>query len=158
MKYELYVLQRFLTFQLHVASANGYLRVVEFLLDNHVATDMQDKDCWQPIHAAACWGHVSHIYFSNRFSIQCQILNTIYIYFISILMKLFLSLSDGQSLLLTLLGFAIAKACAIRHVNGEFNEYKVCSNRPNSRLQVGTPIVREIGFQINAAVSCCCSI
>ncbi|XP_008479872.1 protein phosphatase 1 regulatory subunit 12A [Diaphorina citri] len=44
---------------LHIAAANGYLRVVEYLLDqHHVATDVQDKDGWQPVHAAACWGHV----------------------------------------------------------------------------------------------------
>lgn len=47
--------------QLHIASANGYYRVVEFLLDNHVATDLQDKDGWQGIHGAACWSHVSYI-------------------------------------------------------------------------------------------------
>ena len=44
---------------LHVASANGYLSVVEFLLDQHVTTDSCDHDGWQPIHAAACWGHVT---------------------------------------------------------------------------------------------------
>lgn len=43
---------------LHVASANGYLSVVEFLLDQHAATDLKDNDGWQPIHAAACWGHL----------------------------------------------------------------------------------------------------
>ncbi|XP_035706022.1 protein phosphatase 1 regulatory subunit 16A isoform X2 [Folsomia candida] len=43
---------------LHIASANGYYRVVEFLLDNHVATDLQDKDGWQGIHGAACWSHM----------------------------------------------------------------------------------------------------
>lgn len=44
---------------LHIAAANGYLRVVEYLLDqHHVATDVRDKDGWQPVHAAACWGHV----------------------------------------------------------------------------------------------------
>lgn len=45
--------------QLHIAAANGYLRVVEFLLDQHVSTDVEDNDKWQPVHAAACWGHVS---------------------------------------------------------------------------------------------------
>ena len=44
---------------LHIAAANGYLRVVEFLLDQHVSTDVYDNDYWQPVHAAACWGHVS---------------------------------------------------------------------------------------------------
>ena len=43
---------------LHIASANGYLSVVEFLLDNHVSTEVIDNDQWQPIHAAACWGHL----------------------------------------------------------------------------------------------------
>jgi protein phosphatase 1 regulatory inhibitor subunit 16A, putative len=44
---------------LHISAANGYSTVVEFLLDNHVSTDVIDNDLWQPIHAAACWGHVS---------------------------------------------------------------------------------------------------
>ncbi|XP_024940893.1 protein phosphatase 1 regulatory subunit 16A isoform X2 [Cephus cinctus] len=43
---------------LHIAAANGYLRVVEFLLDQHVSTDVEDNDRWQPVHAAACWGHL----------------------------------------------------------------------------------------------------
>ncbi|XP_058796580.1 protein phosphatase 1 regulatory subunit 16A isoform X3 [Phymastichus coffea] len=43
---------------LHIAAANGYLRVVEFLLDQHVSTDCEDNDKWQPVHAAACWGHL----------------------------------------------------------------------------------------------------
>jgi len=43
---------------LHIAAANGYLSVVEFLLDQHVATDSKDNDGWQPIHAAACWLHL----------------------------------------------------------------------------------------------------
>ncbi|XP_077542852.1 myosin phosphatase targeting subunit 75D [Haemaphysalis longicornis] len=42
---------------LHIAAANGYVSVVEFLLDQHVSTDVCDNDQWQPIHAAACWGH-----------------------------------------------------------------------------------------------------
>ncbi|XP_064467056.1 protein phosphatase 1 regulatory subunit 16A-like [Ornithodoros turicata] len=42
---------------LHIASANGYVSVVEFLLDQHASTDVVDNDQWQPIHAAACWGH-----------------------------------------------------------------------------------------------------
>jgi len=36
--------------------------VVEYLLDNHVATDVKDSDEWQPVHAAACWGHVSIVF------------------------------------------------------------------------------------------------
>ncbi|XP_057319177.1 protein phosphatase 1 regulatory subunit 16A isoform X2 [Microplitis mediator] len=43
---------------LHIAAANGYLRVVEYLLDQHVSTDVEDNDKWQPVHAAACWGHL----------------------------------------------------------------------------------------------------
>ncbi|XP_054716867.1 protein phosphatase 1 regulatory subunit 16A-like [Uloborus diversus] len=42
---------------LHIAAANGYLSVLEFLLDQHVTIDVNDDDQWQPIHAAACWGH-----------------------------------------------------------------------------------------------------
>jgi hypothetical protein len=45
-------------FQLHIAAANGYLSVVEFLLEHSVRKDVRDKDDWQPSHAAACWGHV----------------------------------------------------------------------------------------------------
>lgn len=60
--------------QLHIAAANGYLRVVEFLLDQHVSTDVEDNDKWQPVHAAACWGHVS----SNPFSTQIIELLEIY--------------------------------------------------------------------------------
>ncbi|XP_071451376.1 protein phosphatase 1 regulatory subunit 16A [Hetaerina americana] len=43
---------------LHIASANGYVRVVEFLLEQHVSTDVRDEDGWSPAHAAACWGHL----------------------------------------------------------------------------------------------------
>lgn len=47
--------------KLHIAAANGYVRVVEFLLEMHVNVDAVDKDMWSPVHAAACWGHVSSI-------------------------------------------------------------------------------------------------
>ncbi|XP_061714981.1 protein phosphatase 1 regulatory subunit 16A isoform X3 [Cydia pomonella] len=43
---------------LHIASANGYLKVVEFLLEHRAATDVVDHDTWRPVHAAACWGHL----------------------------------------------------------------------------------------------------
>lgn len=43
---------------LHVASANGYLQVVEFLLENNFNINIDDNDNWQPIHAAVCWGQV----------------------------------------------------------------------------------------------------
>lgn len=37
---------------LHVAAANGYVRVVEFLLERQVSTDGVDDDLWTPAHAA----------------------------------------------------------------------------------------------------------
>ncbi|XP_041986897.1 protein phosphatase 1 regulatory subunit 16A isoform X2 [Aricia agestis] len=43
---------------LHIASANGYMKVVEFLLEHRASTDVVDHDMWQPVHAAACWGHL----------------------------------------------------------------------------------------------------
>ncbi|XP_055379033.1 protein phosphatase 1 regulatory subunit 12A isoform X1 [Condylostylus longicornis] len=43
---------------LHIASANGYTKVVEYLLEHHVNVDSVDKDLWSPVHAAACWGHM----------------------------------------------------------------------------------------------------
>ena len=39
-------------------SSCSYVTVVEYLLDNHVSTESVDNDNWQPIHAAACWGHL----------------------------------------------------------------------------------------------------
>ena len=43
---------------LHIACANGYIEVVDYLL-NEVKVDVhvRDKDGWQPIHAACCWCH-----------------------------------------------------------------------------------------------------
>jgi len=46
---------------LHIAAANGYLSVLEFLLDNHCSTEVSDLDLWQPLHAAACWGHLEAV-------------------------------------------------------------------------------------------------
>ena len=46
---------------LHVAAANGYLAVLEFLLDHHCSTEVCDVDLWQPLHAAACWGHLEAV-------------------------------------------------------------------------------------------------
>ncbi|XP_076113146.1 protein phosphatase 1 regulatory subunit 16A-like isoform X7 [Mytilus galloprovincialis] len=40
---------------LHIAAANGYMQVAEFLLDHHVSVDKRDSDSYQPIHAAAFW-------------------------------------------------------------------------------------------------------
>jgi hypothetical protein len=35
--------------------------VLEFLLDHHVSTEISDNDLWQPLHAAACWGHLEAV-------------------------------------------------------------------------------------------------
>lgn len=40
---------------LHIASANGYQFVVEYLLQQHVSINLQDVDGWTPTHAAAFW-------------------------------------------------------------------------------------------------------
>ncbi|XP_033110034.1 protein phosphatase 1 regulatory subunit 16A-like [Anneissia japonica] len=40
---------------LHIAAANGYLDVAEWLLEHHADVNALDSDGWQPIHAAACW-------------------------------------------------------------------------------------------------------
>jgi protein phosphatase 1 regulatory subunit 16A len=40
---------------LHIASANGYQIVVEYLLEQHVSINLQDADGWTPTHAAAFW-------------------------------------------------------------------------------------------------------
>lgn len=78
--YNCITISQFLFLQLHIAAANGYLRVVEFLLDQHVSTDVEDNDKWQPVHAAACWGHVSlmlkkikHQNISPIHYIQCHV-------------------------------------------------------------------------------------
>ncbi|XP_018017932.1 protein phosphatase 1 regulatory subunit 12B [Hyalella azteca] len=42
---------------LHVAAANGYMRVCEFLLSHNFPLELRDADDWTPLHAAACWGH-----------------------------------------------------------------------------------------------------
>lgn len=42
---------------MHIAAANGYDQVVEYLLDHGAKISVVDHDAWQPIHAAACWGH-----------------------------------------------------------------------------------------------------
>ena len=44
---------------MHIAAANGYEEVIELLIENGAAIDIEDKDGWQPIHAAACWGQVT---------------------------------------------------------------------------------------------------
>lgn len=52
----------FFCFKLHIAAANGYVEVAEFLLDNHVAVDIEDNESWQPIHAASYWAQVWTVY------------------------------------------------------------------------------------------------
>ena len=39
-------------------------------MDNHVSTDVVDNDLWQPVHAAACWGHVSTLSLSLSLSLR----------------------------------------------------------------------------------------
>eukprot|EP00096_Caligus_rogercresseyi_P009215 TRINITY_DN3094_c0_g1_i1.p1 TRINITY_DN3094_c0_g1~~TRINITY_DN3094_c0_g1_i1.p1 ORF type:complete len:541 (+),score=162.29 TRINITY_DN3094_c0_g1_i1:477-2099(+) len=46
---------------LHISAANGYSLVLEYLLENDVSVDVVDTDLWQPIHAAACWGHLEAV-------------------------------------------------------------------------------------------------
>ena len=42
--------------QLHVAAANGYTDVLEFLLSqDNMNLDIQDTEGWTPFHAAVCW-------------------------------------------------------------------------------------------------------
>ena len=55
-------------FQLHIAAANAYVEVLEFLLENEADVDVGDKDGWRPIHAAACWGNVSIGFTDSLFS------------------------------------------------------------------------------------------
>lgn len=40
---------------LHIASANGYQTVVDYLLKQSVSINLQDGDGWTPLHAAAFW-------------------------------------------------------------------------------------------------------
>ena len=43
--------------QLHVAAANGYAEVLEFLLcRDNTTLDIADMEGWTPFHAAVCWG------------------------------------------------------------------------------------------------------
>ena len=30
-------------------------------MDNHCSTEVTDLDHWQPLHAAACWGHLEAV-------------------------------------------------------------------------------------------------
>ena len=40
---------------LHIASANGYQTIVDYLLKQHISINLQDGDGWTPLHAAAFW-------------------------------------------------------------------------------------------------------
>ena len=47
--------------QLHVAAANGYTEVLEFLLSQpDINVNIQDNEGWTPFHAAVCWEQVSY--------------------------------------------------------------------------------------------------
>lgn len=48
-----------LLFQLHIASANGYVSVAELLVEHRAQMEARDSDGWTPLHAASCWGQVS---------------------------------------------------------------------------------------------------
>ncbi|XP_075163701.1 myosin phosphatase targeting subunit 75D [Haematobia irritans] len=60
---------------LHIASANGYMKVVEFLLEQHVNVDALDKDMWSPVHAAACWGHLEVLEMLAQYGADLNIKN-----------------------------------------------------------------------------------
>lgn len=47
--------------------------MLEFLLENEADVDVEDKDGWKPIHAAACWGNVRFITWID--SVICLLLN-----------------------------------------------------------------------------------
>lgn len=39
----------------HVAAANGYLEVIDFLAENKADLNARDNEGWTPVHAAVCW-------------------------------------------------------------------------------------------------------
>jgi protein phosphatase 1 regulatory subunit 16A len=47
---------------MHIACANGYSSVLEFLLEHKASVSVQDKDGWTPLHVATFWGHVRFDY------------------------------------------------------------------------------------------------
>ncbi|XP_030631508.1 protein phosphatase 1 regulatory subunit 16A [Chanos chanos] len=46
---------------LHIAAANGYVSVGEYLLERRVSVEEKDNDGWTPLHAAACWGQLQMV-------------------------------------------------------------------------------------------------
>lgn len=45
---------------LHIAAANGYLSVVQLLIEHGVDVNVCDNDQWTPLHGVACWGNEQH--------------------------------------------------------------------------------------------------
>lgn len=43
---------------LHIASAYGYQKVIDYLIQRNVPLDSRDNDGWTPIHVAVFWGHI----------------------------------------------------------------------------------------------------
>ena len=59
----LYLLLSTMIIQLHIAAANGYIEVLEFILSQHgIDVNVQDNEGWTPFHAAVCWEQVTTIY------------------------------------------------------------------------------------------------
>lgn len=42
---------------MHIACANGYSTVLEYLLLNKASINLRDNDGWTPLHVATFWGH-----------------------------------------------------------------------------------------------------
>lgn len=53
---------------LHIACANGYQLVVDYLLQQHVSINHLDRDGWKAIHCAAFWCQRPILSKSDRFS------------------------------------------------------------------------------------------
>lgn len=50
-------------FQLHVACANGYKNVASLILDHGADLNVVDNQYWTPLHLAAKYGQVKHVFF-----------------------------------------------------------------------------------------------